>query len=598
MTKRKAHLLRPLSKVTRPTRVIFLDTETQIIREDKGVQYHQLRLGYALHTKTVKDEYLRVQSDKVIWNNDDFWYWLDDMCYDKSKIYLVAHNWHFDSTVLNAFEYLPNMHFELTQWYAKATTFIMHWRRERTHLIFVDNGNIFQGKLADLGKIVGLPKLEVNLFGADNDTLLTYCKRDVEILHRLWIRWLEFLDTNDCGDFRYTVASQALETFRYRFMSQYIFIHDDNEATQLERNAYHGGRVEAKFTGYTDKSNYHYLDVNNMYGYVMSKFEYPCGYHKLVKNPSIELMQYHLESNSVIAEVELYTDDNPFPVVQDERLVYPVGHYTGYLCTPELNYALARDWVVSIRQMAIYPQRHLFKDYIETFYALRQGYKRRNNDIFEYICKLFNNSLYGKFGQLQTNQRKVGVCPPDAIGVLDLKYPHEPRHFDLVYLGGSIFEVEKAGEGYNAFCAIAAHVTAYARMHLWSLIKKVPLFHFYYSDTDSLIVDDSGYKSLAFDIDEYTLGKLKVELSSPWLEIHAPKDYAMEGRTRIKGVSSNAKEIAPNTFEQQRWPKLASRIRSGNMANYEIHTQIKKLQRKVTWGIPLSSGWVVPFVLE
>jgi hypothetical protein len=595
---RKPHLLKPLNKVTRPTRVIFVDTETTASQLPNEVEYHTLRLGYALYCKSVKDEYLRVQSDKVITDNLDFWSWVDELCYDKSALYMVAHNWHFDATVLWAFEFLPSFGFSLISWYAKAQTFIMRWERKGCHLTMIDNGNLFTGKLRDLGVSIGYTKGEVDFDTVDSDTLLTYCKRDVEIMRRAWIKWLEFLDEHDCGDFRYTVASQALETFRYRFMKQYIFIHADEPSILLERQSYHGGRVEAKFVGHLEGDIYSYLDVNNMYGYVMSQHEFPCGFNKHLDNPPIKALEYYLNSGAVIAEVELQTSHNPFPCIVNQKLVYPTGHFTTTLCTPELTYALERDWIVSVKQLSSYPQRPMFKDYIEYFYAARQRYKQDGNTIFTLICKLFNNSLYGKFGSKSSMQRKVGDCPIDAVGVIDLKYPETRQAFDLVYLGGSIFEVEREGEGYNSFCAIAAHVTAYARMHLWELISAVQPGHYFYSDTDSVIVDQQGYSDLSSYIDNEILGMLKVELQSPWLAINAPKDYAMQGRNRIKGISSSAVELAPNTYQQQRWPKLASRLRSEDLENYPIYTQIKHLKREVNWGVPSISGWVSPFHLD
>lgn len=598
MTRRKPHLLQPLSKVTRPTRVIFVDTETTASQLPNEIEYHKLKLGYALHCKSTSDEYLRVQSDCVIFDNVYFWGWIDNLCYDKSTIYMVAHNWHFDSTVLNTFEFLPSLGFELTQWYVKATTFIMHWQRKNTHLVMVDNGNIYHTKLAVLGELVGYPKLDVDFSTVSDEELLTYCKRDVEIMRQGWIKWLQFLDDHDCGDFRYTVASQAMETFRYRFMKKYIHIHADEQAMKLERDSYHGGRVEARFVGTTNNNRYTYLDINNMYGYVMANNSFPCGFTKIVNNPKIEYLEYMLTYASVIARVELQTTSNPFPYVNGHSLFYPTGHFTTTLCTPELRYALDHDWIVNIEEMSIYPHRPMFKEYIEYFYSERMKYKDNNDDIFGYICKLFNNSLYGKFGQLQTESKKVGHCPIDAVGVLDLQYPDLKKKFDLVYLGGSIFEVEKTGDAYNSFVAIASHVTSYARMHLWSLIEQVSHGHFFYCDTDSLVVDAVGEKSLSSYIDTATLGYLKREDVSSWLTINGPKDYAMENRIRIKGISTNAKLIAPNTYKQQRWPKLPSRIREGNLEDYQIHMQVKHLKRNITWGVPTSSGWVEPFVLE
>ncbi|KKL51328.1 hypothetical protein LCGC14_2296580, partial [marine sediment metagenome] len=119
----------------------------------------------------------------------------------------------------------------------------------------------------------------------------------------------------------------------------------------------------------------------------------------------------------------------------------------------------------------------------------------------------------------------------------------------------------------------------------------------FYFDTDSLIVDHVGYLDLQNEIKPGVLGALKVELESPWLTIHAPKDYAMQSRVKLKGIKQDAIEIKPGVFRQTHWMKLAGLIREGITEGY-VTKDIEKTQKRIIYsGVVLPSGWIEPFHL-
>jgi hypothetical protein len=614
---RRQHELKPTTGTDRPQSVVFVDTETTQIDRGNGVIQHVLRLGYAVHCRSRRGEYLRVQSSIVFRSIDEFWAWFDAICKPKSKVYLVSHNLNFDMPVLDAFMVMPSLDYELDQIYTKGTTSIIRWRKPArdndgqkviikatgdkvkykyiTHVIMLDNGNFFTGKLAKWGDILDLPKLSIDFNATSEAELIVYCKRDVEIMRRLWITWLDFLDRNDCGSFRYTVSSTAFSTYRASFMPERIFIHNHKQALALERNSYHGGRTECFYKGSLDNDTFYYLDFNSMYGFVMANSAFPYSLSGYTNKTSLTALDYRLESFAVIADVLLDTTEPAYGLIHDKRLIFPVGRFRTTLSTPELINALQTDSIVKVYSMAWYKSAPLFHDYVTRFYALRQHYKQAGNAGFEMICKLLVNSLYGKFGQRGINQRVIGECSPYEIKsetVFDIK---ENTQYELLYLGGSIIETHNEGESYHSYPAIASHVTAYARMHLWSHIKSVPRHHVYYCDTDSMIVDTVGYEALKNIISPTVLGALKIELQSDWLEINAPKDYSMEGRTRIKGITVSAEKLIENVYSQYQWQRLRGMIQAGDMTNYTMKLITKHLERSIKSGTVAPDGWIIPF---
>lgn len=595
---RHPHKLRSFKKVVRPSLVIFVDTETDVIKDKDGSETHTLKLGYAMFCRTRRNERLKVQSEHIIKDALDFWQWVDDHIPTKSACYLTAHNLNYDLPILDTFIILPSLGWELVGYYTKGQTNIFRWQQESRKLIMLDNGNFFQGKLEYWGNLLKFPKLEIDFDDTSNEYLLVYCKRDVEIIRQLWLTWLQFLDDNNCGSFKITVASTALNTFRYRFMPKDIFIHCDELAIQLEREAYHGGRVECLFVGEKTDSTFYYLDVNSMYAYVMSEYEYPYGFYGSSIQPSMRILERYLSKYAVVANVDLETNDNPFPFSIDKRIVYPVGAFNATLTTPELIYALDQDWIVAVWAISWYPKVNLFTDYVKFFYELRQHYKEQDNDGMEKICKLLSNSLYGKFGQMQYHQELIGSCEPNIIQTMPVVDLDDGQIFNHVYIGGSIFKTWREGESIDSFPAIAAHVTAYARMHLYSLLREVPRGHVFYMDTDSLIVDEIGLQALKGKLSDTELGSLKIESSSDKLVINSPKDYVMGDRIRIKGIKGNAEKLSPNVYRQSAWDRIPGMIRRGDLTTYTTHLVEKHLYREIKSGELLPTGWVDPFVLD
>ena len=248
--------------------------------------------------------------------------------------------------------------------------------------------------------------------------------------------------------------------------------------------------------------------------------------------------------------------------------------------------------------MAWYKSAPLFAAYVSHFHTLRLHYEQNNNTGFALICKLLVNSLYGKFGQRGFKQTVIGSEAPDKVGrefcyseTLDAYWSH-------TWLAGQMFKEWQEGESYHSFPAIAAHVTAYARLFLSRLLFSIPKRHVFYMDTDSFIVDAVGLKAISHLLDKRVLGRLKIEQESPWLIVNAPKDYAMLDRVRIKGISAQARKLAPGLYRQDQWVRLAGMLALGDVSSYVTRKVEKRLRRKIYSGSLAPDGWIAPFRLE
>jgi len=346
-----------------------------------------------------------------------------------------------------------------------------------------------------------------------------------------------------------------------------------------------------------ENENYYTLDVNSLYPYVMLKHFYPVKYVQLLHNVKVALLSKIIESKAIIAKVLVQTDE-PIYAVKRERTIFPIGRFWAILTTPELKYALAHNHIKEIKDVIVYEQADIFSSYVERFYQLRNKFKAAGNNEYADFCKKLLNSLYGKFGQKAEVWKKVGECPNELDRVEDcFKSGCNGRH-SIRYLLGEIFELDGYAECFDSFPAIPAHVSAYGRMYLYKLMQQAGQGNYFYCDTDSLIINESGLHNLKNKIDSLVLGCLKIVSKSRMITIRGLKDYTVEQKTVIKGIRKNAIEIREGVYSQEVWPSFKGLFRSGDVNTYCINTQEKILSRKYTKGTVNKKGIVSPFLLS
>jgi hypothetical protein len=226
------------------------------------------------------------------------------------------------------------------------------------------------------------------------------------------------------------------------------------------------------------------------------------------------------------------------------------------------------------------------------------------------MSKFMLNSLYGKFGQMGRVWHETGETREQDGKFWIVEDPQTKGIHKQRVRMGNVQEMSSEEETENSFPGVAAFVTGYARMLLWSLMQKAGLKNVYYTDTDSLIVNSTGYKALqrSGDIDPDRLGALKVEYIVESAIFRGSKDYEVrnvvwppkdEGMNveHIKGVSHRAERVGRDTYEQDHffsWDYLAARDHDGYI---DVERMRKHLARDYDKGTVTESGRVEPIRL-
>lgn len=577
------HYLKHNAKSESPKNILLVDTEARIERENgTEKQFQTFRLGVAIHKQRYKDS-----SGNEKWTHvkyflrsvDDFWNLLDKILYDKTKLYVYAHNMGYDYTLLKLDSYLSERQMKITT-RVIDTVFII----KAKNVVFLSSTNYYQKSLKALGKIFGMEKQECPDFeNVSDEILIPYCENDTEVLAHLIINHIKFIKDMDLGSFKTTIAAQALGAFRHRFMKEAkILIHTFEEILEMEMASYRGGRCEAFIIG--KKEMVYKLDVNSMYPYVMKDNLFPVKpkSSKPLENLSLEDIIKEIKAGNFLlieCEMEIYS---PAIACKREKLLFPIGKISQTITNPEIDYLLKHPEIgkiTKIKKAVAYESARIFNDYVSFFYDLKVN--APNSAITE-MAKLFLNSLYGKFGQrsstLPKEEKRENIIKmyfdimkeTNTFVVTNL----DDETSKYIKLGETLYHIEKTKEklARESSPIIASTVTAYSRIYLYDLMSIAGLENVFYCDTDSLFVSKTGYDNLlkADKINKKELGKLKLEEIGE-CEIKGAKNYSFNSfkgeipvwteTFKLKGIKHNAKRNLDGSYSQLYFNTKNSRYR-------------------------------------
>jgi hypothetical protein len=334
-----------------------------------------------------------------------------------------------------------------------------------------------------------------------------------------------------------------------------------------------------------------------MYPYVMARGSYPTRCLGVMTRPGSDELARVAEKYFIIADAYLATREPIYGVRKGRELVFPIGRFRATICGDEVRIAVRRGHIVGVEKAVVYQQASIFNDYVEYFWKLRKKYKQEGNKLYEYITKLFLNGLYGKFGQHGYEQEVWAEDAEEGYELMSVVDAATGKTYNVWHIGHKLLAIRKKGVGYYAFPAIAAGVTAAARVYLWQLIEKAGLENVYYCDTDSLIVNSQGMYRLGDLVDDMELGKLKVEGVVSSIEIRGPKDYRFGDEEKVKGLGNVVGIAGDGTPIVSRWQRLRGALREGVLGLVKI-TLHPYVRRKVYSKGEARGGRVYPIELK
>jgi len=592
---RKPHVLKENRRSVVPYFYVVFDTETLPKPHELGEE-HVFRLAVAYYFNRRRKDYPKPADILFTRDHTKLWEWIEGHAKKNQRLYVFAHNIDYDVTVSKGISYLENAGYEIKKWFVQDRCYYMTWKKDNKTIILIDTFSIFPFSLKRIGEFAGTQKATMPDWNESDEKWFSYCEQDVRVLSAALYKYFMFLQENDLGNFAPTLPGQAFNAFRHRFMNTDIYVHALPEVLDAEIQSYFGGRCEAWYIGEV-KEKIYYVDVNSMYPYVMKKYYYPVRYLGEISNPSLDDLKKLTQKYCIIAHIHVNTD-LPILPYRREKTIFPVGRFSGWYSTPEVALALEKNAVEKCDKVYIYKREKIFVEYVDFFYNLKKESKNCGDKATYIMSKLFLNGLYGKFGQRTANMVEVSGEEITEEEAQETIISTAEGKVDYVRFGGKVYRKERREPSYNSFIAIASHVTSYARVHLWRLIETAGIENVYYMDTDSLFVNETGYKRLKDWMHDTKLGYLKKEKEGKEVRIVGAKAYLWGKERKIKGVPKTSRQIDYNTYEYDHFMKFRTKLRKGLLDTQLVVKRTRTLSEQYDKGIVTESGRVIPLSLE
>jgi hypothetical protein len=396
-----------------------------------------------------------------------------------------------------------------------------------------------------------------------------------------------------------TAASQAMSAWRHSYLSESVHVHTEQRTEALEQRAYYGGRCEATRVGHVGCPVYH-VDFVSQYGYVCAQGGLPVRLVGNRRRNGGQIPPGERVWDRLIADVTVETEEPTFPLRREGAVIYPTGRFRTVLCGPELAKGALLDRIVAVHEIAEYDLGNPLSAYADSLYAVRQDEERLGNVATAQWAKRLIVSLPGKLGQL--NHRWVD-CPHIMPQTLYGEWYGQDEDGELVRyrsLGGLVQMDVVDGYAADSVPAIAAFVTSYGRVRLLRAIRIAGWANVYYYDTDSLMVNEEGYRRLLRSefMASSGMGFLTLRGVYEAMEIRGVKYYVSDGKVTCSGLAKGQIVDGGDGVHYSRYLSAVEQSRRGHRPVAAIITGSYVRAEAYGGGIVSADGKVKPFHLR
>lgn len=355
------------------------------------------------------------------------------------------------------------------------------------------------------------------------DELIKYCENDVIVLHSLILSFTKHIfDRYKVNIQKYpSLPSVAFAIYRSNFLpnSNLIPIITGTVYSDI-KNAYYGGFVDIYRPFARHVKSY---DVNSLYPSAMSKYSMPVGIPQYFEgNPKYVENLFGFVFAKVISPEHLNTPILPVKINNSggSTTVYPIGSWSGWYFTEELNNAKKYGYKFEILKGYNFQKSNLFKDYVSDLYSIKMSVS--SDSPWYIISKILLNSLYGRFGMspyLNTyqivNERELNeLIKNDSVFITDFHEFGEKFGVSIRDLKIDHFSI------HNVSIPVAAAISAWSRIEMTEYVMK---------NSDNICCIDTDGIKITSELPSYQVGKElgKMKLEDKFIEATfiAPKVY-------------------------------------------------------------------------
>lgn len=559
---RRAHWIKLNHQNRIPNRWIAFDTEAhKFARAKTEVQRWDLACAYRWRTGLKSGD---LMERAAFYHPESFWEWVNEFCRPEQRTVIWAHNLGYDTRIAAAFDLLPKMGWRLEWSNLSSSVSSMTWRSDRGTLVFADLFTWLPMRLEEIGELVGLPKLEMPTAHRVGKPWIDYCFRDAEIVYAAVSEIVKFIDTEDLGNWQPTGAGMAFATWRHKFMTDKVLVHDEEKALKAEREAMHTGRAEAWRHGELGGEKWHEVDIRQAYTRLAAGTELPTKL-KFHTGPISRNQYMELRSRfAVLCKVQVRTEVPCVPTHRGQRHLWPNGEFTSWLWDAEVDLAMAENGQVRILESYVYTRHPILAQWAQWVLKTQGMGPDVVSPVVAKWIKHSGRTLIGRLSMRSSQWQIWGANPEGEQGISHMVDVESGDVTRMMHVGEQTFQETGKVEGKDSLPQITGYIMSKCRVQLWQAMKVAGFRNIAHVDTDGLIVNDAGLIRLqnvygaAFD----STFQIKADYDS--MIVYGPRNYRGDDVRKTSGVPRKAVEVAPNRFEGESWSSLARDLGEGH----------------------------------
>lgn len=554
------HWVRPNEICRIPRRHIIVDSEAREARTASGLE-QRWRLACATFRAQEKGRSLTRRTDTFT-TPEALWAAVDGFTSKRGRTVLWAHNLGYDTRITDALTVLPRLGWRLEGHNLAPRGTWLTWRREDRSLIMTDTAAIWPTTLGEIGHWFGMAKTPLPSQDAPDAAWREHCLRDVEITERAVVAYLDWLETQDMGNWQITGAGQSWAAFRHKWLTHRMLVHADRDALDAEREAMWTGRCEAFWRGRITHGKVHEWDLEAAYARVAGRSNIPTRllgqagpghpWRKSLANPEL----------AVLAECTVTVDQPMVPAKIDGRIAWPVGKFTTTLWSPELQLLAETGADVTVHRVWLYKAEPALRAWAQWILAQLRASDAEVPPWQRKIIKHWSRALIGRFAMSYTQWEQLGQLSTPAMWRAITQDDIDGTDYQTMALGLQVFRSTGTVEWDQSMPQVTGFVMSACRAQLWRILAALPPDCPLYVDTDSLLCQGDWYPQVAAVAASEVGDGLRLKQQWDSVEILGPRQLVTGPKTRISGVKHGATRIARDTWAGEVWESAEQAVAS------------------------------------
>lgn len=572
-----AHYVKENQQCRIPRRWVYLDTETYLVG-DGGRHELRWRLGVTIFEHRDNHGKQWVDPEVKRWTNDlSMWAYIDSCTKPKARTVVVAHNIGFDIRVSDALTHLPALGWTMKMMSIGWRNLTMTWTKDGATMLLVDFMSWVPKSLADIGVMIGKGKLPMPDWEASDDTWFTYCERDAWVLRDANRELVDWVESENLGNWQRTGAGMAWSNWRHVHLSHKVLVHADETARDAEAVGVATARCEAWRWGKNTTGPYVEWDFPMAYASVCLTAELPTSLMSHHWNPKWSSFSARSPGQRALLTATVTTEVPTLPVKSEAGWLWPVGTFTSTWWEDEVHNAVRYGATVELHHAITYKAAPILAEWATWVCGVVNDPTAAYSPLQRAWAKHASRALIGRFGARFPLWEPWGAASRPGIDLAGFYDMDTGQLGQMLNMGGECFVAHEKDWTADAMPAVMGAVMSECRIRLWTVLQVAGLDNVVYCDTDSVIVNREGDRRLAEYTDHGQGWGIRPKGRYRSLEVMGPRQMVIDGKGRISGVSKKAHRADTSTWVGEKWDGVTTTLMSGSPNTVVIRDTVWKV---------------------